>query len=273
MDTGGTAGRSRPAAERRQGRWGSAVAVRLYLYALVDPPTRRTLGPVGVGAPPAVVRVRPAGALGVVLSEVEGASVALEARDVLAHQEVLGRLLRTRTVLPFRFATLAADWPAVAALVDRIAPNCAGLVERLRGRVEVGLKVLWSRRAVRQEALQALGLHPAAGGAEVSVPRAEAIRAGQAVERIVQGWRDRYVPQILAALRPIAEDDREGGVLGATMLYNASFLVARDREPDFRAAVRALDDRWGDRLEFRYAADLPPYSFVDLRYGGEEEPQ
>lgn len=224
----------------------------------------------GIGTPPARVRVRPAGPLGVVLSDMEPGTVALQPEDVLAHQEVLGRLLRSRTVLPFRFGSVAQDWAAVEALVARIAADALAMVEKLRDRVEVGLKVLWNKSAVRQRVLGALG--PIAEGAGPGpVSRVDAIRVGQEVERVVQAWRDRCIPQILAALGPLSDDLSEGGQLTATMLWNASFLVPRAKEPQFRAAVQALDARWGDCLDFRYASDLPPYSFVQLRYAPEED--
>lgn len=248
---------------------------RLYLYALIDRPGPRALGPIGVGTPPAEVRVVPRGDLGVVESDVGDGSLAPGAADVLAHQAVLDRLLADHTVLPFRFATVAEDAAAVERLLDGMGGQCQSYMEKLRDRIEVGLKVFWNKEAMRTEVLRALarsGKAAEAGGG-AGAARNDAILVGQTVERLVLRWRDRHVPEILSCLRPLAEDVAVGDLISPTMLWNASFLIIREREVAFRAGVHDLDARLGDRLNFRYAAPLPPYNFVQLHYGPSEEVQ
>jgi hypothetical protein len=243
------------------------VSRGLYLYGVVDSAEPLDLGNVGVGLEPARVVVIPVGDVGIAASEAEEGMPALRQADVAAHQRVLERLMRQHTVLPFRFGTVARDRPALEAFVARAGDDFREHLRRLRGRIEVGLKVFWKREAVRREVEGEVGPLPGAPGA--TVPHAVAIRVGQAVEQVVRRWRQRYVPEMAAALAPACEDWREGEPIGPTMLWNASFLVLRDGEEGFRERVHRLDRRLGDRLDFRYTAPLPPYSFVSLRYGAE----
>jgi hypothetical protein len=45
---------------------------------------------------------------------------------------------------------------------------------------------------------------------------------------------------------------------------HASFLVERDRLPEFDSVVDAFADGQGGRLRFKYTGPLPPHSFVEL---------
>jgi hypothetical protein len=245
---------------------------RAYLYAVTDCPERLRLGAVGVGSPPAEVEVAPVQGVGVAFSLLSDPAFRPGVGDVRSHQAVLDLLVPEHTVLPFSFATLAEGWPAVERFVVAARDDFLAQMERLRGRIEVGLKVFWRKEAVRAE-LQRAGVmagRQGEDGPEGAYNRA--IRVGQAVESLVLQWRDRYVPKIEAALAPLCEASRESPPIGAAMLWNASFLVARDREPALRAAAHDLDALLGDRLDFRYVAPLPPYNFVDLRYPPEDRP-
>jgi hypothetical protein len=48
------------------------------------------------------------------------------------------------------------------------------------------------------------------------------------------------------------------------MIMNAAFLVARDLEQAFDAAVKDIGQRY-DKLTFKYTGPWPPYNFVNIR--------
>jgi len=49
------------------------------------------------------------------------------------------------------------------------------------------------------------------------------------------------------------------------MIMNAAFLIQRERETDFDAAVNKIAKKFGDRLNFKYTGPWPPYNFVNIR--------
>ena len=93
------------------------------------------------GVDGAAVRLLEAGGVGFWLSEGAGGRPAVERlRD---HDRVVRSALRTATPLPVRFGTRFADADAAReALVAGREPFLAGL-DRVSGRVEMGLRVLW----------------------------------------------------------------------------------------------------------------------------------
>ena len=248
------------------------MSSRLYLYGVVEPVRHHSLGTTGVDG--ATVLVVPEGEFGVAMSSTTREQVTPTKADLTAHQRVLEYLLEEcDAVLPFSFGTLATDREAVRQLVTRAAENFRESMGKVRGCIEVGLKVLWQRDAMLREVEAITG--PVAGGQGGSRSEGErrnrAIQVGQVVEQVSRSWAERYVPMITAALAPHCRDWREGELIGPTMFWNGSFLVQREHESEFRDALAGLDRRLGNRLAFHHVAPMPPYNFVQLKIAMAEE--
>ncbi len=243
------------------------MSSEIYIYAAIDGDEAVDLDPVGVGDPPGQIRTHSYGDFRLVYSEVPGGKSALSLPDVRAHQSVVERLLVKHTVLPFSFGTFATGADSLDELVRRAGQDIRVRLRELAGRVEMGLKVFWHPDVMRREV--GLPTQPAVG---VTAHHSEAIRVGQLVEQRVSQWREQYVPRITRMLAPLCDGTAEGEIVAPTMLWNASFLIHRDRQPKMRAVIERLDRQLGNRLDFRLAGPFPPYSFVNLRVAmGDEE--
>ena len=62
-----------------------------------------------------------------------------------------------------------------------------------------------------------------------------------------------------------------GGVASERMVLNAAFLLEKEHQADFDAALRALDGEMGKRLIFKYVGPVPPYNFVNIVVSWDEE--
>jgi hypothetical protein len=74
-----------------------------------------------------------------------------------------------------------------------------------------------------------------------------------------------YVRAIYEALRGVCVASRDNKVIGDKMIMNAAFLIDRERETDFDAAVNKIAAKFADRLNFKYTGPWPPYNFVNIR--------
>lgn len=227
----------------------------LYLYGIM-----RVADPEGWRPPPGVEAL-PCGGLTALVRELGGGRPVLEPEAALAHARVLEEAMAGGTVLPCSFGTVAADAAAVRALVAAHRETLEAAAARLEGKEEAGLKGFWNPGAVRREVEAELGSLDRwrEGGREA------AIAVGQRVEAVLARWREELVPAVVAALRPACVELAENPPFGHRMLFNLALLVERARERELRARVHALDRRWGDRVELKYVAGLPPFNFVHLR--------
>lgn len=115
----------------------------LYVYALVDAsPTPPSLDGEGHGGAP--LCVVSGGAVAAVCSRHDHIDVTVDRDHLWRHERVAETLMEDHAVLPVRFGTTVADDDALAAMLrDREAEFC-GAFERVRGRVEVGVRALWT---------------------------------------------------------------------------------------------------------------------------------
>jgi hypothetical protein len=87
---------------------------------------------------------------------------------------------------------------------------------------------------------------------------------GRLVDSLLQNRSENLVNEIFAALRDVAIASRTNKPIGDKMILNAAFLVEREREPEFDAAVKAIGLRH-ENLNIRYTGPWPPYNFVNIR--------
>lgn len=237
----------------------------LYLYGIVPLGTGEAEALAarlaGMGVQGRDVAVVAGEGLAALASPLEAGACVPDPAWLLAHHRVLQAAMADRAVLPCRFGLVA---PGREHLEDFLRAGWAHLgpaLARLEGKEEAGLKLFWRREAVRRE-IPALLRAPAG---RAGVAREFALQVGQWVEARLESWRARIVPRVAEELARCSCELRELESAGVRMLWNAAFLIERRRRAEFLAAVRRLEGAYGDRLEFRTVAGLPPYSFADLR--------
>lgn len=194
-----------------------------------------------------------------VVSDFAGERVAVERENVFAHERVIQRLLQQVTPLPFRFGTLVAE----ERLLAYVEENRAGLMqslERVRGSVEMSVKIIWGGAETEEEdAGGAVEKNEGKGTAYLSSLRREIHGDARLKERAEElaAWLKERVGDAASehdvSLRPFE-----------TLVVRAAFLVRRERLAEYRRKVeQALRAREG--LRFLTSGPWPPYSFSNIK--------
>ena len=219
----------------------------LYVYALVDarpvPPT-----PEGEGHGDAALCVVARGAVAAVCSRHERIEVPVEPAHLWRHEHVAERLMEHHAVLPVRFGTTVADEDALAALLDEREAEFRRAFERVRGRVELAVRVLWTPPEPEREPEPATdGTGP--GRASLLGRLAAREAASSLAESIHAG---------LAARAAEARCD-----VSATprLLLSAAYLVERDEVDAFLAAVDEATRRHPE-VELLCTGPWPAHTFA-----------
>lgn len=151
------------------------------------------------------------------------------------HEELVEGLMRGRDLLPVRFGTLVGDEDVVASAIAKRREELAASLDRVRGAVELAVRV---REEGRQEP--------------------EAAPSGDAYMKAKAGRSD-------AARRlhePLAELARASVVLSGPELLRAAYLVSRDRVDRFVAAVAEMQTD-NPKLDLVCTGPWPAYSFAE----------
>lgn len=250
-----------------------------YVYCLSDELGREQVETLE-GVAGARVQVSEWSGLAAVVSEFDGARVALTRENLRAHNRVLAHVLALTTPLPFRFGTLAGADEIEAYAAKNSDAVRAGLA-RVRGCVEMSLKILWDAGAAARESpeesptgagggeetrsLAAVGSE-AAGGAPVVGSGAAFLAAKRAA--LAGEERSRVRAEEVAAwaaesLRGVVRETRARVSPSERIVLRASHLVERARLGEYREAVGRLREGAGAELRFLTSGAWPPYSFCE----------
>jgi hypothetical protein len=167
------------------------------------------------------------------------------------HERVVERLMAERAVLPMRFGSKVEDDEALTAALRARQQAFLFALDRVRGRVELGVRVLRSG--------------PADNGSEVAAIAASAVPAtgrDYLLGKLQDGKRvDKTATALHEPLAALAVEARRQPARSSDELLRASYLVDRASIARFRAAVDRLQKAHPDAA-LLCTGPWPPYSFV-----------
>ncbi len=206
--------------------------------------------------------------------------------NMMAHQMVIERVMNEGfTVLPIRFGTVTKPGTTTPVedirhkLLDRKSDELGDLYRQMDGRVELGLKALWrDEKAIFEELVAENRAIRTARGAllpRMSRPaettRFDRMRLGETVKAALDRKREKEAKNLLARVAPLAERVQENKTVMDKMVLNAAFLVHKENEAAFDAAVAALNEELGERMVLKYTGPVPPFNFCEIVVTWDEE--
>lgn len=205
------------------------------------------------------------GELDALISRVEPGAVHLEAEAALAHEQVLMTAMRSGTVIPAAFGHLFESKAELCGLLDSSALELQANLTYLKGRVEMGLKAIWTKDSflpdIETPELQDLARQAQQPGTDQSVTLA----VGRLVEQLVTERREQYSRAICARLEPHAVETKLNDTLAVRMVLNAAFLVEQEHLPAFQRELEAAVNPYRNRLEFSITGPWPAHNFSRIR--------
>ena len=226
----------------------------IYLYGIVEQGCVLPAGLNGIDdTAPALLRHADIAA---VIGDVQLSRVPLVEKNLWQHEKLIEGLMLEHAILPVRYGTLLKSEQEV---LDILAANQAGFVSnlgRVRGRVELGVRVLWEDVP---EAGPDVTAGPALRGRDYMLARL--VEAQEQRARRERGQA--LVDKINALLSPLADQHAIKLLVTPRMLLTAAYLVAREHVGQFRNAIESLAIK-EQKLQFLCTGPWPSYSFVDV---------
>jgi hypothetical protein len=227
----------------------------IYLYAIADRPGLPL--PASAGMENGCLFTVAHQEIAAVVSPVAAGRVTPTKANLWRHEMVVERLMADRTVLPVRFGTVLADENAVLGTLAAHGRRFAAALDRVRGRVELGLRVLWDHGERAPSRGKAGTAHEAGGGRAYLLAKLEEDRQRRALRHEAEDWAAR----IHAPLSRLAVDHVRSVLITSRLLLTASYLVKLDQMEAFRQQVEGLGVAYPN-LRFLCTGPWPAYSFV-----------
>ncbi len=240
-----------------------------YVYCVIKTAEERDFGPIGIGEGGGSVYTVCYKDLAAVVSDTPIRIYDPTRENVLAHELVNETVMREFTVIPMAFGTIFRTNDDILELLKSTYRAFDDVLEKMRGKIEFGLKVLWDRDVVvarletGDEEIRRLK-EEITSNAQSSTYFAR-MQLGRMVEAALVSAANRYVTDIDESLKPVAVTSRSNKPIGDRMIMNAAYLVERSREQEFDEAVKVLSRRYEEVLSFKYTGPWPPYNFVNIK--------
>ena len=264
-----TAGRSGPRSPEDRRIKAKEIVEGKYLYAIIACDGPREFKTRGIGERGDAVYTINYRRLAAAVSNSPIVEYESSRRNMMAHTVVLEEVMAAHDLLPVRFGTVATDAEAIedGLLVSRY-DEFTGLLEQMRGRVELGLKAFWHEGVAFEEVVRenesVRKLRAMLQGRSLEETYYERIRLGEEVEKALSRIRARDEEIILSRLKLFAHKTKTNKIVSDRMVLNAAFLIDRENGAAMDEAVKRLDDEFNRRLMFKYVGPVPPYNFVNI---------
>jgi hypothetical protein len=191
--------------------------------------------------------------------------------DMRSHESIIEKLSEKSVAIPLRYGQLAKNRDEVKGFLVQNYGFLKDLVERLKGKVELNIKLFWRlEKALTKLSEEHLPIKVLAKQmSEMSQEKAYPlkIRLGQMIEKKLNEIGKKIVGEMYMKLKPLSVDIKENDTLTTEMMWNVVFLVNSSVESKFDQAVNELEEKYGELLSFKYLRS-PPYSFTSIRVGG-----
>ncbi|HZR29831.1 MAG TPA: GvpL/GvpF family gas vesicle protein [Terriglobales bacterium] len=243
-----------------------------YVYGVIQAPGMKesvNFGRTGIGGFGEQVYTVHHGDIAAVVSKTNVFIFDPTRENALAHEHVIELVMKTHTIIPMSFGTVFRTDDDIREVLKSIYASLKDVLEQMAGKVEFGLKVTWDRDRIIEELKrddeEIRRFHQELTKKHLQSTYFARMQLGRMIEKTMVERSADFVREIYDGLRSVCVASRDNKPIGDKMIMNAAFLIQRERETAFDAAVNKIAKKFGDRLNFKYTGPWPPYNFVNIR--------
>ena len=239
-----------------------------YIYCIIESNEAQSFGPSGIGGRGNELHTVCFNDIAAVVSDSPIKKYPVSRENLIPHEHAIEEVMKTHTVLPVRFCTIAEDEAKVKRILEKEYDKFKNLLKGIQGKRELGLKVVLKEDVIYKDILEKYKDIKVLKEKIATLPSEKTYfqraKIGEMVEAALEKEKEIYREDILETLSPLALEVKTNNTYGERMIVNAAFLVERHKEAEFDQRVQELDATYGDKIKFKYVGTLPPFNFVNL---------
>ncbi|WP_026691528.1 GvpL/GvpF family gas vesicle protein [Alteribacter aurantiacus] len=194
-------------------------------------------------------------------------------QNLKAHQDTVATIMKTFTIIPMSFGNVLESKKDVEILLGKLSPQFNEIFPRIRGKIEVGLKLVgkkeWIEHVAKNEpAMKKLQTNVQGKNAQAGYY--DRIKLGEAARNFMTQLQITFDEAVFQPLAEVADAAKNNESISERMVLNAAFLIDKEKEAEFDALVNDLHEEWSDRVDFKYSGPWPAYNFINLKIKAED---
>jgi len=238
--------------------------MKLYTYAIID--SSNQINEPIYGLEGACVYNIPYCDIGAVVSEFTEPVQNNTKGNVLAHEEIVERLMEHFTVLPVRFQTIIDGRDNLLSMMQSYYKDFRDNLDRVRNKVEFGIKVIWPSDKIKEHITNTYKKNDK----KVSVPgnssnkrfmreKFEKYKLDEEFEKKA----DKFINVMDIFFSKFTAGKKLKKLKTEDLLLDAVYLVKKDDQDNFKEAFEHIKDPHAN-FKFLFSGPWPPYNFVIL---------
>jgi hypothetical protein len=255
-------------------RMDTATKEGKYIYCVIDSNQPRSFGPLGIGGRGDQLHTVCFSDISAIVSDAPMKKYRVSRENSLAHEKAIEEVMTEYTVLPVRFATIAEDEEKVKRILEKEYEKFKELLDNVKDKIELGLKAMFREETIYKDILEKhediKSLKEKLAKLTPEKSHYQCVQIGTMVEDALQREKQIVKADILNTLQPLAFEVKTNDTYGELMVINAAFFVEKKKEADFDRQVQMLDDKYSEKVTFKYVGSLPPFNFVNIRINTED---
>lgn len=237
-----------------------------YLYAIIDAVEHPVCGDIGING--AAVYTISQGPVAAVVSDITEKRIRPERKNLVAHHAVVKRLMEETTVLPVAFGTIANSPKAVREILKENSGTFVEQLDRVRGKVEMGLRVNWDVPNIFEYFVnrhpELAELRDTVLGKQRGPSQEDKIELGRLFDRLLAQDRERHTEAVTDVLAPHCADIKENQPREEREVMHLACLVVRNAKKGFEDGVFEAAKRFDNSFAFDFNGPWAPHHFVDV---------
>lgn len=237
-----------------------------YLYAITDAAADGVGGTIGVNG--TLVYVIPEGPVAAVVSNIAEKRIRPERSKLSAHHGVVKRLMADTTVLPVAFGTIADSLQAVRNILQENRDAFVEQLNRVRGKVEMGLRVTWDVPNIFEYMVnrcpELAALRDEVMGKQRPPSQEDKIELGRLFDRLLAQERERHTEAVVEVLAPHCVEITQNQPREEREVMHLACLVERDAQKRFEEGVFEAATLFDNHFAFDFNGPWAPHHFVNV---------
>src|SRR5438045_3079663 len=227
-----------------------------YVYGIIEAGERIPFGRMGIGGKGEAVYTVNYQDIAAVVSKTSVFIFDPTRENALAHEHVIETVMKTHTIIPMSFGTVFRTDDDIREVLKSIYASLKDVLKQMSGKLEFGLKVNWDRDRIieelKHEDEEVHHFHQEITRKHLQSTYFARMQLGRMIDKALSELAASYVREIYDGLRAVCVASRDNKPIGDKMIMNAAFLVQKEREAEFDAAVNRVAQTYGARRNCKY---------------------
>jgi DnaJ-domain-containing protein 1 len=190
------------------------------------------------------------------------------ANELIKHQTVIENIMKQHTIIPIKFGTIFENTDGVRKVLEKGYSEFKDKLKKIEKKIELDVVAVWNNldsiiKRIGQENEEINKFKEEIAKKSAQDTFQERIEIGSMIKDALEKEKSDLQTKMLEFLKEKVKvcEFKKHELMDARMILNCAFLLDKDKESEFDRALKELNKKYNEKINFRCISSLPLYSF------------